>query len=103
MKDRTAFILTSLIDRRPTIKVYPGNVEDSVLEAGVLTEIKKYTHITGLTIDAGPKTSSISADDFVIDITPGAIDDIETLTHLESLSIGYVDLTRARGLKFLRS
>ncbi|MDA0660963.1 MAG: hypothetical protein O3C60_19345, partial [Planctomycetota bacterium] len=76
-----------VVERRPTIKTYPGNFEDRFLDAGPLIELKKRTTITRLWLDAGPKTSDVSSDSFVVDITPGAMDDIGTLTCLESLTV----------------
>ena len=92
-----------VIERRPTIRIYPGSFEDSVLDTGPLLELKSCKTITGLWLHAGPKMSDASSDDFVVNITPGAINDISVLTHLESLTISNVDLTRAKGLRFLKS
>jgi len=91
------------IDRRPTVKIYPGEFEDSVLQGGPLRKLKEYSTITGLDLNTGPCLSSVSTDSFVVDITPEAIADIGALTHLESLTIRNVDLSRGDGLKFLES
>ena len=90
-----------IIDRRPTCVIWPSQFEDRVLPGGVLSELRAYPMITGLKLVRGPAMSDAGSQYYEIDVTPAAIADIGTLTHLESLTIWGIDLSRGEGLRFL--
>ena len=90
-----------IIDRRPTCVIWPSQFEDRVLPGGVLSELLAYPKITGLRLHRGPAMSEAGSQYYEIDVTPAAIADIAALTHLESLDIEAIDLSRGDGLRFL--